>query len=388
LSKRDQWRKTVEEQLPIKDNERQSIRRIMSRLRGNPDAEIQPDAPQDSGPVQNLDRSKNEAELDIGLPEEPSVNNLEESVTRVPAPVTACESGPVQNLDRSKNETSLNPRPVKPSTVSKSRPVQNLEPTNERKAGYLKLPNEILDTVLPHLSPTEAVVFLRLFRLSIGFGSNRCTVGITALIQACNISEQTCRTALRRLIDMSHIMQIEVINTKELKGTTYEILTGLETIPVKNLDRYKGGTGLETAPNKDHDHDDFKRHDHHQSEVMTIYSSITGNEWTKADQSAYEKIKHLSAEVIEQAIRVTLARAPQRPGSLAYFVKEILAQANPAPATRAQRKRELQAIIDRIRTANAGRNGYPPSEFAADIKDACAREGIVFDSELFNEMVG
>ena len=359
MSKRDQWRKTLEEQLPIKDEERQSVRRIMSRLRGNPPAAAPPQPPETAPPT-----GPNSAD-------------------------TPAESRPVKNLDRSENLTGQETRPVKASTVSKTRPVKNLDRSEERRSGYLKLPNEILDNVLPRLSPTEAVVFLRLYRLSIGFGVSRCMVGITALIQACNISEQTCRTALRRLIDMGHIKQIEVINTREMKGTAYEILTGLENIPVKNLDRSENLTGLEIRPNKDHDHD-FKNTDLRQSaharEVTTIYQKLTGNNWTRADQSAYEKIKDVPVEMIEQVIRVTIARAARRPGSLAYFIKEILALSDPSASARKANRGQLQTIIERLRTAHTGAT-YTIGELAEDTKLACVRDGLIFDLDLFNEIV-
>src|SRR5262249_21462218 len=147
-------------------------------------------------------------------------------------------------------------------------------------------PNEILDLVLPTLDPSEAVVFLRLYRLSIGFNQTTCTVGITSLIRVCNISESTCRRALRRLLELKLIRQVEVVNTREVKGTTYQINTGAKMIPVSNLDRCHSDTGPKLTPNKD---DDLKHNNHHHStadddsphlqEVKTAYCQITRNPW-------------------------------------------------------------------------------------------------------------
>jgi hypothetical protein len=122
---------------------------------------------------------------------------------------------------------------VSEDTVSNLTPVSKTQGCEEtRKTGYLKIPNEILDLVLPSLDPSEAVVFLRLYRLSLGFNQNICVVGVTSLVRVCNISESTCRRALRRLLELKLIRQVEVVNTREVKGTTYQINTGIKFRPV------------------------------------------------------------------------------------------------------------------------------------------------------------
>ncbi len=289
-------------------------------------------------------------------------------------------------------------------------PVQNLDPSNldrskiytgleinlnqensaqEIKAGYLKLPNEILDNVLPKLSPTETVIFLRLYRLSVGFNSNLCTVGITSLIKACNISEQTCRTSLRRLVDLKLIKQIEVINTKEIKGTTYQILAPLEIRPVQNLDRSNNNTSIIIRPNKYID-DDLKNHDHHQSKhekaVMMIYQKITNNSWTKADIESYQKIKNIPLESIEMAIKLATQRAATHPNSLAYFVKEIINIANPPKQNRSLRKKVMEKIVERVRNSFVG-SSYSMSDFVHKVKDLCLKEDVNFDNDIFDEIV-
>src|SRR5439155_21878866 len=113
-----------------------------------------------------------------------------------------------------------------------------------KKSGYLKVPNEILDQVLPSLDPSEAVVFLRLYRLSIGFNQPTCTVGITGLMRVCNVSESTCRRALRRLVKLNLICQLEVVNTKEVKDTTSQTYTGDNLKPVSNSYRLQSDTGV------------------------------------------------------------------------------------------------------------------------------------------------
>jgi hypothetical protein len=122
--------------------------------------------------------------------------------------------------------------------------VSNLIPVSEKqgcpegtKSGYLKIPHEVLDILLPRLEPCETVVFLRLNRLSVGFNQKTCTVGMSTLMRVSNLSESGCRRALRRLIQLGLIHQLEVINTKEVKGTTYPIDTGVDWKPVSVPDR-------------------------------------------------------------------------------------------------------------------------------------------------------
>ena len=304
---------------------------------------------------------------------------------------TPIKTIPVQNLDQSNLDQSKNYTGTKIIPVSK-------KSLSEIKAGYLKLPNEILDNVLPKLSPTEAVVFLRLYRLSVGFNTDTCIVGITSLLKACNISEQTCRTALRRLINLNLIEQLEVLNNKEIKGTTYKILTTIEFRPVQNLDRSTINTGTEFIPNKhDDDHDDYLNKDHHQTAasnisdhekaVMMIYKEITGNLWSKADHTNYEKIKSVPIEKVEVALRLAYDRATNRPNSFAFFIKEILSSLNPKPQSRTTRKKAMARIVERVRNAFVGSN-ISPSEFVHKVKEACLRDDVAFDNDLFDEVMG
>src|SRR5262249_28870037 len=89
---------------------------------------------------------------------------------------------PAPLFGKSSSTTGVKSRPVSVNTVSNLTPVSNSEgSTQARRQGYLRIPNEILDSILPGLQPTEAVVFLRLYRLSVGFNQTCCTVGTGGL---------------------------------------------------------------------------------------------------------------------------------------------------------------------------------------------------------------
>lgn len=72
----------------------------------------------------------------------------------------------------------------------------------ERDRGYTKIPNALLDAILPRLAPIEAVVYLRLYRLTYGFRESVCVVSTAALARACHITERSVRTTLARLEDV------------------------------------------------------------------------------------------------------------------------------------------------------------------------------------------
>src|SRR2546428_385485 len=249
---------------------------------------------------------------------------------------------PVPNRSVSDSaDTGVNSTPVSADTVSKLTPVPKSQGREQpKKAGYLKVPNEILDQVLPSLDPSEAVVFLRLYRLSIGFNQPTCTVGMTGLMRACNVSESTCRRALRRLVKLNLIRQLEVVNTKEVKGTTYQIDTGVNLKPVSNSDRCQSDTGVQLTPNKD-DFDDLKHNNHHHSstdddsphlqEVKTAYCQITGNPWLPSDTESYTEnaIHGIAASKTIATMEAVKLRSSSRINSFTYFVKEILAASDP-----------------------------------------------------------
>ena len=68
-----------------------------------------------------------------------------------------------------------------------------------------------------------------------------------------------------------------------------------------------------------------------------------------------------------------------------YFVKEITAQ--PDPRNRAWQKKRLEIIVHKVRDISVGRVNYSTADFVEDVKCGCAREGVVFENDLFNELV-
>jgi hypothetical protein len=53
-----------------------------------------------------------------------------------------------------------------------------------------------------------------------------------------------------------------------------------------------------------------------------------------------------------------------------------------------QSRLRLEKIVHKIRDISVGRSDYSMADFVEDVKCSCAREGIAFDNDTFNELVG
>ncbi|MFY9223857.1 MAG: hypothetical protein WAQ98_14380 [Blastocatellia bacterium] len=271
-------------------------------------------------------------------------------------------------------------------------------------AGHTSIPNIVLDGLLPKLSTTEQVIYLRLYRLSHGFRSETCKIGFPKLASSCNISRRQAINSIEKLQELGLIQKLgsDLDNkSQHLRGNIYKVNLPLTPSAIiapgaNNTPDAKFAVGAKSAPNKDDDHDDYLNKDHHlnamlnitdhQKQVMMIYEKITGNTWTKADTSNYQKIKNAPIEKIEVALRLANDRATNRPNSFAFFIKEIIASVNPKTQSRSNRKKAMQKIIHRVRNASVGSN-ISPSEFVHKVKEACLREDVGFDNDLLDEIL-
>ena len=120
---------------------------------------------------------------------------------------------------------------------------------------------------------------------------------------------------------------------------------------------------------------------------MTIYEELTGNRPTTADLTAYRKISFLDAETIEMHMRQIFERSIEPIGSFAYFTKAILKATEENRQTRAAQKRSLERIVSRIRQNRTGARATL-ADLIEDIKRACARDNVVYNNDLVNEILG
>ena len=121
--------------------------------------------------------------------------------------------------------------------------------------------------------------------------------------------------------------------------------------------------------------------------VREAYEKAIGNRWNQSDSEAYEqnKIVNVPAAKTVSVLDAVVRRTPTKINSFKYFVKEITAQ--PDSRNRAWQKKRLEKIVHKIRDISVGRGNYSMADFVEDVKCNCAREGIVFENDLFNELV-
>lgn len=119
---------------------------------------------------------------------------------------------------------------------------------------FTRIPNGILDRVLPTLSPYDQLVLLRLYRLSRGFGKDECTVGYQTLAVACNMSARQAQISVERLILAGWIERVDMVQggqSRQGRGSVYRV--NLPAASTKERGAIAQGSIAGSATNKDKD---------------------------------------------------------------------------------------------------------------------------------------
>ena len=244
------------------------------------------------------------------------------------------ESAPIReikgsDLGRSESERSDSTfRNVLSERSDSERPKSERSPVERftAKSGFTKLPNTILDSVLPILEPKEQVVFLRLYRLSWGFGEPECTVSVPALAAATRVSRTQIFGVLARLEQLQLIERARV-GRGRLAGTCYRI------------QRFSDEEG--------------KRSDLERS----------GLERSDLERSKSGPIKERESK--RNDLKPAVAAAP--PAMSVYDVRRIAA---------------------RFRELHHGESNYSRERLKADVRTALIGEGREPDERLIDEAIG
>lgn len=298
---------------------------------------------------------------------------------------------------------------VKMATPAKTTEVISIQ----HKKGETSFPNFILDGLLPLLDPTASLVYLRLYRLSYGFQSNTCTVGIGKLASSLNLGDRTVERAIAKLEAVGLVKRLGSNFGKGVKGNNYQINlpdtfgqdTSAKMTPVvKATEGVKMTRAVNLATNK-HDDDEYIKENHHQSAharvnddedssfsehqkfVMSLYEKLTGNTWKVTDTESYQEIAGIPETDIENVMQQTMERATNHPNSLKFFLREIKAVEKGVEKGRERQVQMLLAIAKEVRSINTGRNGYTETDFREDIKTAAARKGIRYTPSLIDETI-
>lgn len=91
--------------------------------------------------------------------------------------------------------------------------------------GHLKLWYELIDHLYPLLTPNERAVHENLYRLSWGWDSPTCIVGLPKLAKRCNLAISTTQIAVNSLIEKRLIKKLGTVQGKgKEQGAIYKVI--------------------------------------------------------------------------------------------------------------------------------------------------------------------
>jgi predicted transcriptional regulator len=99
--------------------------------------------------------------------------------------------------------------------------------------GYFQYLNDLSDRVIPELNlkPFEQVVLNRLYRLSRGWKSEECTVGLGALAKQCVMSRTSVQKSIGILVEKGLIEDLGEDKKGGKEGKRYRVLPGMTISP-------------------------------------------------------------------------------------------------------------------------------------------------------------
>ncbi len=144
-------------------------------------------------------------------------------------------------------------------TENRNTPVQNVPGTESTprtdsvpRKGHLRLSNEFLYDIMPHLKPSDGYVLLYLVARTHGFRQGSTTVTLDSIAKACSISRSQARVNINSLVVKGYIRHLGTDSSNRnplLRGMLIEVLqpTAAHTDSVPRVD---SGRGTESTPIK------------------------------------------------------------------------------------------------------------------------------------------
>ena len=162
----------------------------------------------------------------------------------IPNPTILNTSIPENTIPRSAIPNPTIPRPtiVRNTRVKSTGERSTREPDTahgvriDSSKGYFQYLNDLSDRVIPEieLKPFEQVVLNRLYRLSRGWKSEECAVGLGALSKQCVMSRTSVQKSIGILIEKGLIEDLGEDKKGGKEGKRYRVLPGL-TIPPRTI---------------------------------------------------------------------------------------------------------------------------------------------------------
>lgn len=129
---------------------------------------------------------------------------------------------------------------VKSATIPQQTiPQQTIihQTTVDSNKGYYPVFNDISDRLIPelHLDPYQQAVLQRLYRLSRGWKSEECEVGLGTLAKYCVMSRSQVQRSVAKLIEKGLLESLGSSKKGSKEGNRYRVLPGLKTIPRQTI---------------------------------------------------------------------------------------------------------------------------------------------------------
>lgn len=181
-----------------------------------------------SAPEKSVERPSNVSMSDLRRIQEEKRRREEESHT-VPQQGIPQEAIPQSGISPEGILRHGTQKPKKKKPAIDGSP--KLEVSAER--GYYPTFNDLDDTIIPsyRLDTFEQSVIRRLYRLSRGFRSTDCEIGLGSLSKACNISRSKAQDTINKLLAKGLIRSLGYSQS----GTKYRVLEELPAIPQRSI---------------------------------------------------------------------------------------------------------------------------------------------------------
>lgn len=158
-----------------------------------------------------------------------------------------------QNIVKSKDSSrkskvkKIESPPARNETRRRQPPSTELVDTSK---GYFPAYNDLSDRLIPQmgLNPFEQSVLLRLYRLSRGWKSDECEVGLGTLAKFCVMSRSQVQRSVAALIDKGLIVNLGPSKKGSKDGNRYRVLPGVPTAPSQTIVRQTIVPEEETIP--------------------------------------------------------------------------------------------------------------------------------------------
>lgn len=168
-------------------------------------------------------------------------------VSTIPTSTIPTDTIPSRTIPRPAIVRDSRPKPKLPSTITAGTIVQRgiVDPSK----GYFQYLNDLSDRVIPELKlkPFEQVVLNRLYRLSRGWKSEECTVGLGALANQCVMSRTSVQKSIAVLVEKGLIEDLGEDKKGGKEGKRYKVLPGV-TVPPRTIPHGTIVGGDDTIP--------------------------------------------------------------------------------------------------------------------------------------------